>query len=356
MREAKNKRPEEMITRTADVHVGVSTTASSAPEKGTVLETLITILGGLPREKKVLILTLLVSVIMLSLAVLTKNLGVIANVIILSTFIVAAPQFIMLYENYKNLKEVEEKFPVFLRDVIESLRSGTPLHAAIITTKNFDYGKLSPEIRKMSNQLTWGLTLENVLNQFAQRVKSRKRLFTSIKIIQESYLSGGDVVSTLSTVADNSNILEDSEREKMSLLNQYVILMYAIAFMFIGIVVAINNLMIPIFKVSSMAGTGGGEVLGISNPCSTCMGTTCMVCSIYETTASAVFSIDPSGIGAYYVSLFFYMSVIQSVFSGLVAGQIGENSIRAGIKHSLIMLSATVGTFYFLVFLGFLGV
>ena len=31
------------------------------------------------------------------------------------------------------------------------------------------------------------------------------------------------------------------------------------------------------------------------------------------------------------------MVVIQGIFAGLVAGQIGENSIVAGLKHSLIM-------------------
>lgn len=309
----------------------------------------------LNKERKILVATLVGSIIFIALAALIGDKGILANAILLSTFVVATPQFLFLYESYMNLKYMEEKFSVFLRDIIESLRSGMPLHKSIIASGAFDYGRLSVEVKKMTNQLTWGLPLDKVLDQFADRVKRSKRLFTSIKIIREAHLSGGDVVSTIETVANNANILEEAEKERRSTLNQYVILMYAICFIFIGIVVAINNLMLPIFEVSS-ATVGGGEVIGIINPCSTCFDLSCTVCSLFQGTSAYIFSIDPTTIASYYIALFFFMSIIQAIFTGLVAGQIGENSVTAGIKHSLVLTSITFGTFYFLIYLGILGV
>lgn len=309
----------------------------------------------LTRERKTLIITLSISIIFLAFAAFTRNLGIVANAILLSTFIVAVPQFLFLYEKYRSLKYMEDRFPVFLRDTIESLRSGVPLHKSIIASSPFDYGRLSVEVKKMANQLTWGLPLDKVLDQFADRVKHSKRLYTSIKIIREAHLSGGDVVSTIETVANNSNILEESEKERRSMLNQYVVLMYAISLIFVGIVVAINNLMIPIFEVSS-ATIGGGEVLGIRNPCYSCFGFSCTVCGLFEGASTYIFSIDPTTIASYYVSLFFFMSIVQALFCGLVAGQIGENSVTAGIKHSLVLTSITFGAFYLLIYLGILGV
>jgi flagellar protein FlaJ len=38
--------------------------------------------------------------------------------------------------------------------------------------------------------------------------------------------------------------------------------------------------------------------------------------------------------------LFFHMSIIQALFSGLVAGKMGEGTISAGLKHSVVMLIA----------------
>ncbi|MFH1623114.1 MAG: type II secretion system F family protein [Candidatus Aenigmatarchaeota archaeon] len=310
-------------------------------------------LEDVPEEGKVLAITVITSMVLLTLASFARNFGVMANAILISTFIIAVPQFLMMYDRYRGIKEMEEKFPMFLRDVIETLRSGMPLHTAIISASSFDYGKLTPEVKKMADQLTWGMAMDRVLNQFADRVRPSKRLFTSVKIIQESYLSGGDVASTLDAVSDNAALLDEAQKERGALLNQYVILMYAISLIFIGIVVAINNLMIPIFKIS--AATAGGAVMGIGNPCSTCYGAMCMVCNLYKGTASLLFSVDPDSIGAYYISLFFYMSLIQSAFSGLVAGQISENSVKAGIKHSMIMVAITFGAFYFLIYMGVIG-
>jgi flagellar protein FlaJ len=35
---------------------------------------------------------------------------------------------------------------------------------------------------------------------------------------------------------------------------------------------------------------------------------------------------------------FFHMTIVQGFFGGLVAGKMGEGSISAGLKHSLIMM------------------
>ena len=308
----------------------------------------------LKKEIKILLLSITIALVFITIGMLSGDVGVIGNAVILATFTVAVPQFILRYERFRALKEMEERFPTFLRDTIEYLRSGMPLHECIKMANKVDYGKLSEEIKKMNYQLSWGMPIDEVLDQFAERVKDSKRLFTSIKILREARLSGGDIVSTLDSIAENSTILEESSKERKALLNQYVILMYAISLIFIVIVIAINNLMIPIFKVS-----GGTEetVIGLSNPCTTCVEFECTVCGLYEWVSTHIFGIeDPTTIGAYYISLFFFMSMIQSFFSGLVAGEISENSIISGIKHSLILTGITFGAFSMLFRLGLLGV
>lgn len=310
----------------------------------------------LSNERKILLISLAVAGSLIPIGIISGDPGILGNSMILSTFVVAAPQLLLRYKKYRELKEIEEKFPDFLRDMIESLRSGVPFHKAIIDSSRVEYGELSKEVKKMADQLSWGVPLDKVLNMFAERVKRSRRLFTSVKIIRESHLSGGDVVSTLESVAENSIMLEESQKEKRSLLNQYVVIMYAISLIFIAIVAAINNLMIPIFKIPTGGGGGGAFGLGLTNPCDACGGFGCNICDLFEQTAVNLFSIEPGTIGSYYTSLFFFMSLIQSIFSGLVAGQISENSIMAGAKHSLILSGITIGAFSILVRLGFLGV
>jgi flagellar protein FlaJ len=205
----------------------------------------------------------------------------------------------------------------------------------------------------MAHQITWGITVDKVIDQEIERVKKSRRLVIAWQTIKETLMSGGDMVSILESVADTAMVLEESEKEKKSLLNQYVVLMYAIVFIFVGIVAAINKLMVPIFKASTIA--GAEQVLGMTNPCDACGGFGCDVCGLYGL-VSKIFSIDPGTIGSYYTAIFFFMSIIEAAFAGLVAGQISENSIFAGIKHSIILLTTTFAAFSILIRLKILGV
>lgn len=305
----------------------------------------------LSNERKILLVTVSISIFLISLGILFSNAGIFGNALILSIFIVAVPFLMMRYDRYRTLKEYEENFPTFLRDVTDSINSGMPFHQAISSASNNDYGRLSAEIMRMSNQISWGTPLDRVLNHFSDRVRRSKRLLTAMKTIRESYSSGGDILSTLTSVSDNLTLLSDAEKERSSVLNQYVVLMYALSFIFVGILVAINRLMIPIFQASI---SSGGEILGLSNPCA--IGANA-VCIIYELPAKYFFFLkDVTSIGAYYSSLFFYMSIIVSLTSGLVAGQISENSVTAGIKHSIIMTAVVIGALQILRQVNLLGV
>ncbi len=306
----------------------------------------------LTNQKKTLLISILISLVLISVGIYSDNIGVRGQVVALSIFIIIGPQLLLVYEKHKTLMDMENRFPSFLHDIIELIRSGTPLHQAIIITSKSDYGKLTPEIRKMANQLTWHVPLPNVLDQFTERMRGSKRMYMSLKIIKESYFSGGDIASSLESVADNLNMIIDADKEKKSILNQYVLLMYVISFVFIAIVAGINKLMVPIFTASSEDMIGA---LTISNPCDACTGFSCNVCGGFQAT-STIFSLDPTSIGAYYTALFFWMSMIVSISNGLVAGQISDNSIKSGIKHSVIMASSTYFLFTILVFFGFLGV
>ncbi|MBI2546963.1 MAG: type II secretion system F family protein [Candidatus Aenigmarchaeota archaeon] len=299
---------------------------------------------------KTLLVTIGISALLILIGVLTSDAGVIGNAIIISTFVIATPILYFRYKKFREMKEMEENFPNFLRDLIESLRAGLPLHKAIANANKINYGTLSKEVSKMSNQISWGMPIDKVLKQFAERIKPSKRMTSGVQVILQSYLSGGNVVSTMDSVADSQLTLLETEKERSSSLSQYIIVMYAVAFIFLAIVVAINKLMVPIFNLAQQ-----NVEFGLVNPCSTCFGFDCSVCTLYSTTSNAIFGINPSSIGAYYTAVFFFMSIMQSIFSGLVAGEISEGSLISGARHSLILASITFGVFSIFVRLGLLG-
>lgn len=277
--------------------------------------------------------------------------GVISNAFILFAFMLILPLIFIKYQKERVIREMEEKMPFFLRDLVESIGSGMPLHQAIILNSKMDYGELSKEVKKMANQISWGVPINKALNQFIERVKSSKKLSMSLKILNESYLTGGEIISTLNAVADSLTQLNEIEKERKSILNQYVVLIYAMAFIFLAILVAINRLMIPIFRTSEVPGF---EASGFQSPCKENPN---FICGVFSIPARYIFGLpDPTSIGSYYVSIFFYMTTIIAIACGLVIGVMTERSIVAGLKHSAILTIAIWGLLLLLKVLNFIGV
>jgi len=305
----------------------------------------------LNNRAKTLMTSIAISLVLVTLGIISKDSGVLGNFIIISIFIIIIPQFLVRYKKYREIKDMEDRFPAFLRDLAESTSAGLPLHKAIISASKIEYGSLSREVNKMANQLSWGLSLDKVLEQFADRIKSSKRLYLATEIIKEAYFSGGDIKSTLNSLVDGQILLSEASKEKTSMLNQYVVLMYAITFLFLIIIVFINKLMIPMFQLSQQV-----TEFGMTNPCDSCAGIECNICGMFNAVSSNIFNISENSIASYYVSIFFFLAIFQSFFAGLVAGQISEGSAIAGLKHSLILVSIVFGVFSILVRIGLLGV
>src|SRR5437870_124894 len=57
----------------------------------------------------------------------------------------------------REVKQIERRLPDFLRDVAEAGRFGMTLAEAIVVSSGGRYGKLTPEIKKMAAQITWGV-------------------------------------------------------------------------------------------------------------------------------------------------------------------------------------------------------
>ena len=230
-----------------------------------------------------------------------------------------SPFFSKLYFDYVKLQAMEDVFPEFLRNISESQKSGITISQAIITSTKIDYGVFSDEVKKMAAQISWGIPLPTVLKKFSKRVSKSDFLKRSVAIILEAYRSGGDVAEVMERVAESSRQIKELEAERKSKFNQQLLVMYAIYVIFIVIIVALNKILLPMFALSSQQDVGG--------------------------VAIAMGNLDAN----FYRTIFQHMILIQAVFAGLIAGQVGEGSIVAGLKHSAIMLA--MGSLAFFLFL-----
>ena len=249
--------------------------------------------------------------------------------ILLGLLLTFLPYLIYLYVQNSRVSAMEDQFPNFLRDLSEAKKSGMTLPAAVQKSVNTDYGPLSTEVKKMSDQISWGISFEAVLLRFAKHTGSRF-IERSVSIVVEANRSGGDISQVLQSVAEDATMIKESEAQRRATLSQYVMTVYAIYFIFIGILASLDKIMVPLANSPTLSMLGGG---------------------ISGLTAGAA-PAAPVGSGFdfdNYKILFFHMAMLQGLFNGLLAGQIGEGTVVAGFKHALIFIVS--GFILFLVFM-----
>jgi len=299
------------------------------------------------RELNIKKISVVVAVIffLIGIVFFHSDMGVFANFLIISVLIGLLPSVIVSYLEYEKIKAIEDEFPNFLRDMSEAQKTETNLSDALRNASKMNYGKLTSEIKKMNDQLSWGIPLQDVLDKFSKRMKNSDIIRRSIGIINEAYSSGGDIAETMESTAVNVNIIKESEKERKSMMSQHVLMMYILFFAFVAITIAISKTLTPMMEIDMSSSMAGG-IASFKSPCLSCIGSSnilCISCSTFSG-VSTIFGLG-TGTRSYYRSIFLSMILIQGIFTGLVSGQIGENSPKAGVKHSLIMTTIGFGIF-----------
>ncbi len=296
----------------------------------------------LDRKGKVIFGSVALAAILVLVGILTGNTDILGNLFLAAVLVAVLPPFLYRYNKYRWVKSLEDQFPNFVRDLADSKRSGMSFPESVKLATRANYGNLSAEVQRMHNKLSWGIHFDKVLDMFRERARDSKIISESLTIIKESYQSGGDIASTLGAIAADIIMLKETEAERVSMLKQNVMIMYGVFFMFLGIAIMIIFVMIPMINDQPLPQSGGFG-FAFTNPCE---GVLVFPCNTLGSVGS--FLNAPEGIASYYISIFFLVVMVQGIFTGLIAGQIGENSIIAGGKHALIMTFAGIGTFIFL--------
>lgn len=285
--------------------------------------------------------------------------------LILGLIIGILPYGVISFLKNRAVREMEDQFPSFLKDLAESKRGGMTIIQAFESAKDSDYGRLNDEIEKIHNQLTWGIPFPEVMERFSRRMESSAVIQESVSILLESFRSGGNITKTIEAIAEDAAGLKETIQKKDSKIKQQVFIMYIIFFLFVGITIGIY---IMLARLLGLGDPGGGALQGLEflgeskgaiNYCSGQIAAAMPLCE-----SAKLFGFVPSNITsftsdyatkfsygnmAYYKSLLFSMLMIQGAATAAVAGQIGEGSPSAGVKHALIMLPISFVVFMYMV-------
>src|SRR2546425_8538385 len=128
------------------------------------------------------------------------------------------PYGFFLGKKQRDIKAIERRLPDFLRDVAEAGRFGMTLAEAIVVSSSGRYGKLTPEIKKMAAQISWGVPATEALRLLSDRVKT-PMVGRIVSIIVKSSDAGGDVAGVLTMVSHETkenHLTGDARRTPVS--------------------------------------------------------------------------------------------------------------------------------------------
>jgi archaeal flagellar protein FlaJ len=239
----------------------------------------------------------------------------------LGIILIIAPYIAINFLAFQEIKKAEEEYPNFLRDIAQNASAGMTLPQAIQTSSDSDYGALSKYINKLNIWLSWSTPFPKAWQKFTALLTKSELIRRINNIVLESFHTGGDIKVTLNSLAEDVTLLKQMESEKKSVMKEQIIIMYAVYFVFVGVIIGLFKILAPILFIQKM-----GIFSGISMQ-----------------NAGEELSLE------YFKNLFFMMVIVESICAGIIAGQISEEKLIAGFKHVIIMLS--VGVFCFFVFI-----
>jgi flagellar protein FlaJ len=234
-------------------------------------------------------------------------------------FVIAGlPFFISLIIETSRTREKDEMFLEFSRNLVESVKAGTPISRSILNIRNKDYKSLTPYIQKLANQISLGIPLKSAFETFVRDIRS-STISRAVNIISESEKAGGHIEIILESVAKSVSQIEKLRKERRAAIYTLVVQGYIIFMIFIVIMLVMQ------FKILPIA-TGFGEEMGDTEALDIGGG------------LSGFFS-GEKATPEQLTRPFLWLIAAQGFFAGLVIGKLSEGKIKAGLKHSFILLA-----------------
>jgi flagellar protein FlaJ len=235
---------------------------------------------------------------------------VIDDLAIFAFFIIAVPLAILDFRETSRRRHIEEALPNFFRDLAGMNDSGMTLPNAVHLVAQSDYSTLTPYVRRLDNEMSWNVTFIEAIQRFRARLAT-PLTDRSIDLIAKASKAGGDVSEVLRAAASDSYEFISLRMDRRNNMLIYIVIVLISFAVFVFVIYILVTTFLTVMASAGSAATGMGG-------------------------AAARFgaAVDL----ALYGRLFAHAAILQGLFSGLVAGQMGEGRAVAGLKYSIVMV------------------
>jgi flagellar protein FlaJ len=211
-------------------------------------------------------------------------------------------------------REIAERLPDALDILASANQMGVGLTEGLdLVARNLS-GRLSTELRQVSNDIRWNNDIQRALLGLADRLQV-SQLTRTCKILAEGSRSTGDLHRVLDIAAEDTRHRYRLARDRQQTLSSYTAVVIIGFLVYLAVIVIINESFLgPI--------TGSGLVSGDAGPV----------------------SISGDAVAAYR-TLFFHSAIIQGIGTGLITGKLSDNQVLTGLKYSIALVLIALGVF-----------
>jgi len=218
----------------------------------------------------------------------------------LSLIIIAIPGLAADYYFIGRERSVQQGITQFLRDLVETRKSGLSPERCIEALSSRDYRGFSKHLRAIRLKLSWGYPIRQIYEEFKENVRNWLAL-VNIYLLIDTIEVGGGTEESLETLAEFAESTKQLEEQKRAILMPLTIVPYIGA----ALLTATTVMFLGFFSSMSSLGV-----------------------SIQHVTLNRVL-LTPLA--------------LHSFILGLVTGKIVSGRVSAGFKHSVFLMLVAIG-------------
>jgi len=238
--------------------------------------------------------------------------------------LVAVGAFAVVQELHRRrIDAIEAAVPDFLDRLASVNEAGMSIVESLERVADSELGALDAEVDRLRADMAWGVEARTALYRLEDRIDTP--VITRVAtLLGNAMHASSDLARVLRIAADEAQDTRRLKRKRRQEMVTYVVIIYLAFLVFLVIIGSLNSILIPSLPTGAAVpdadgALGGGPLSGISE-------------------------VDVDA----YTLLFFHTALVQALFSGLVAGQMGEASVKNGAKHAAVMLAVAYAAFLLL--------
>jgi flagellar protein FlaJ len=244
---------------------------------------------------------------------------IIDDFLVLAVLVAIIPVAILDFKEQQRVKNLENALPNFFRDLAGMNDSGMTLPNAVHIVAGAEYSTLTPHIRKLDQDMSWGAGFVEAMYRFGKDLGT-PLADRSVDLIAKASKAGGDISEVLRAAAkDTFEVVNLAQERSNNMLIYVIIVLVSFAVFLFVIAILVSTFLTTMATAGASAASAGARGF---------MGQI----DLFQ-----------------YKRLFTHAALLQGFFSGLVAGQMGEGRLIAGLKYSAIMVIIAWVTFRFFI-------